>query len=118
MPDSPDLAVSPSAFAQGLSDRQLHCRELGHNWRPLAATYDRAARVYDRSLRCSSCRTVRRQVLTRTGEVLSNAYVYPKGYLANNVDEHPGVGAMRATFRLEAVHRFLSNVTQLENGAA
>lgn len=121
MPHRPDPAVSPTTFAQGLTDRQLHCRELGHTWRPLTATYDKQARVFDRSLRCSSCRTVRNQVLSRKGEVLSNSYVYPKGYLAQNVDEHPGVASMRATFRLEAVHRFLSNVTQIDtrqNGAA
>jgi hypothetical protein len=117
MPAS-DEALSPQQFAHSLSERQLHCRELGHNWRPLTATYDRKARCYDRRLRCATCRTERVQVLSSRGEVLSNRYDYPKGYLASNVDEHPGIGAMRATFRLEAVTRFLSNVTQLENGAA
>jgi hypothetical protein len=115
-----DELVSPQRFAEGLSDKQLHCRELGHNWRPLAASWDRKAGVFDRRLRCPTCRTERVQVLSKRGEVVSNRYVYAKGYLASSIDEHPGISAMRATFRLEAVHRFLDNVTQLpiENGAA
>jgi hypothetical protein len=115
----PDDLVTPSQFATGLSDKQLHCRELGHNWRPLTATYDRTAHVFDRRLRCPTCRTERVQMLSQRGEVLSNRYVYPKGYLAQSLSDHPGIGAMRATFRLEAVTRFLGNVTQLhQNGAA
>lgn len=110
--------VSPERFAHGLTDKQLHCRELGHNWRPLAASYDTQARVFDRRLRCPTCRTERVQVLSRRGEVVSNRYVYPKGYLAQQLDEHPGISSMRATFRLEAVHRFLDNVTHLQQAGA
>jgi|KBSMisStandDraft_5_1062788.scaffolds.fasta_scaffold38380_3 hypothetical protein len=112
-----DELVSPERFAGGLTDRQLHCRELGHNWRPMTASFDAKARVFDRRLRCSTCRTERVQMLSNRGEVLANRYIYPKGYLAQSLSEHPGIGAMRATFRLEAVHRFLDNVTQ-QNGAA
>lgn len=111
--------VSPADFAAGMSERQLHCRELGHNWRPLAATWDKKARVFDRSLRCAGCRTIRKQVLSGEGMVIGNHYVYPPGYLAQHLNDHPGVSAMRATFRLEAVTRFLDNVTTLKtNGAA
>lgn len=115
-----DELVTPTHFAEGLGDRALHCRELGHNWRPLTAAWDRKARVFDRRLRCPSCRTERVQVLSQRGEIVSSHYVYPKGYLAQSLSDHPGIGALRATFRLEAVHRFLDNVTQLptENGAA
>lgn len=112
--------LTPHQFAEGLSDKALHCRELGHNWRPLTAVWDRTAGVFDRRLRCPTCRTERVQILSKRGEVVSNRYVYPKGYLAQSLSDHPGVSAMRATFRLEAVQRFLDNVSHLptENGAA
>lgn len=97
--------VDAATFVGDLSDRVLHCRELGHGWKPLTVTWDRGARAYDRRLRCPSCRTVRVQVLSEHGHVVSNHYVYPDGYLAKGVE----VGSLhRDLFRLEAVVRFLS----------
>src|SRR4030095_10304684 len=89
-------------FAHGLTARVLHCRELGHVWRPNTVTWDEAAVAYDRRLRCTSCRTERVQVLGASGAVLSNRYVYPEGYLAKGVE---GVGASRDVYRVEAVTR-------------
>jgi hypothetical protein len=109
---------APADFAAGLGARALHCRELGHNWRPLTATWDPKARVFDRSLRCPSCQTIRRQVLSQRGEVLGNRYEYPPGYLAQQLTEHPGIANMRALFRLEAVTRFLDKPSHLQNAGA
>jgi len=94
-------------FASALPERFLRCRELGHIWRPHTAVYDRKERVYDRVLRCSSCRTERHQILNQYGHVLSNSYRYPDHYLA-------GHGVQRGTynrdvFRLEALVRFIDN---------
>ena len=100
---SKDPDVSPETFAASLSARVLHCRELGHSWRPLTVRFDAKARVYDRQLRCSSCHTIRKQTLSRRGEVVSNGYQYPPRYLATNVSEHVD----RALFRIEALTRFL-----------
>lgn len=92
------------AFVHGLNARVLHCRELGHVWRPSTVTHDTSARVYDRRLRCTSCHTVRVQILSERGHVVGNRYVYPDGYLASGVE---GIGQSRDLFRLEAVQRFL-----------
>ena len=99
--------VSPETFAAGLTSRALHCRELGHNWRPLTASYDQAARAYNRTLRCPSCRTHRIQVLDSSGHVVSNHYKYPEGYSASKVEPGVGLSGLRDVFRLEALSRFL-----------
>lgn len=96
------------AFAAGLSDKQLHCRELGHEWRHHTASFDRKERVFDRALRCRNCGTVRRQVLNTTGHVLRNGYVYTEGYLATKVVNREGLS--RDVFRLEALTRILDTV--------
>lgn len=96
--------ISVDTFAAGLGERVLHCRELGHVWRPLTVTWDRKARAYDRRLRCSSCRTVRVQVLTQSGGIVSNRYEYAEGYLAHGVEVGRG---NRDVFRAEALSRFL-----------
>ena len=81
-----------SSFAQSLSDKALHCRELGHVWRDSTVSWDAKARVFDRNLVCQSCRSIRRQVLDRRGHVLRNGYVYAEGYLATNVLNREGLG--------------------------
>ena len=108
---SKDPDVSPETFAAGLSDRVLHCRELGHVWRPMTARYDKTSKTFDRQLRCSSCHTIRKQVLTQRGEIVSNGYTYPPRYLASNVDGHVD----RSLFRMTALTRFLE---QHGDGAA
>jgi hypothetical protein len=105
--EEPDLRDAPS-FAQSLSDKQLHCRELGHEWRDHTVTWDQAASVFDRALRCRSCGTIRRQVLDRRGHVLRNGYTYADGYLAAKVQNRDGLNN-RDVFRLEALTRWLEH---------
>jgi hypothetical protein len=97
--------VDVESFAASLGDKVLHCRELGHVWRPLTVRWDASAKAYDRRLRCSSCRTVRVQVLTGKGAIVSNRYEYADGYLASGVQIGRGD---RSTFRSEALSRFLN----------
>lgn len=104
VPDEDTGPVPVDTFAARLTDRVLRCRELGHQWRPLVARWEPESRSFHRALRCPSCHTERRQVLSAHGAVVSNAYVYPKGYLATNVD---GIVGGRDVFRLEAVIRTL-----------
>jgi len=99
--------VSVDVFASRLTDKALHCRELGHVWRPLVASWEAEAQAFHRRLRCSSCRTERVQVLSARGGVLSNHYVYPRGYLATHVEG--GVAGRRDLFRLEAILRTLDD---------
>lgn len=101
----PTDAIPAEDFAAGLNQRMLHCRELGHTWKSWTVSFDKSARCYDRRLRCSSCRTIRKQMLDSRGHVLSNSYVYVEGYLATNVP----VGISRDVFRIESITRFLSS---------
>jgi hypothetical protein len=105
VPDEDAGPVPVDTFAARLTDRVLRCRELGHQWRPLMASWEPESRSFHRALRCPSCHTERRQVLNAYGHVISNGYVYPKGYLASNV-EGPTSGR-RDVYRLEAVIRTL-----------
>ena len=101
VPDDPSEPIPVDTFAARMTDKWLRCRELGHQWRPLVATWEPESRTFHRSLRCPSCHTERRQVLNAHGGVVSNGYVYPNGYLATNVEG----GVTRDVFRLEAVIR-------------
>ena len=106
VPASDDI-VSGEEFAKNLNARQLDCRELGHKWKPWTVNWDRKQRCYDRRLRCSSCKTVRKQVLDSRGAVLKNSYEYPDGYLAGR---DVRVGELsREVFRLEAIVRYLNS---------
>jgi len=108
--------LSPAEFASTLSNRFLHCRELGHTWKPHTVTWDPKAKAYDRRLRCSSCHTIRVQVLDRTGHVLVNRYEYPDHYLAHQAGSPGRFAGSRDVFRLEAITRFLGESTA--SGAA
>jgi len=98
-------AVDVETFAARLTNRQLHCRELGHVWATFTATVDHDARVFVRTLRCKSCHTERRQLLTLHGGIVSNTYRYAAGYQAKNVDGQ--VAGRKDVFRLESVLRFM-----------
>lgn len=99
-----ERVVSAETFAASLGARALHCRELGHVWRPWTVTWEGSSRSYFRELRCSSCHTVRSQTLDSTGHVIANSYRYPDGYLATHVE----TGTLsRDVFRLESLGRFM-----------
>jgi hypothetical protein len=98
--------ITAEEFAADLSDRLLHCRELGHTWRPFTVTFDKDSRSYDRRLRCASCRTIRKQLLDSRGHVIRNGYDYSDGYLAKNLVP----GGTRDAYRVEAIVRFLAHV--------
>lgn len=98
-----DALIPADRFAGQLSDRMLHCRELGHTWRAWGVSDERQARCYVRTTRCSQCRTERHWVIDYKGHVVSSHYTYPQGYLAS----HVAPGYSRDTFRLEAIYREL-----------
>ena len=100
-----DYVYTHEAFAGRMTGKQLHCRELGHVWRP-STVESVPGGGYVRTLRCSSCRTEREQVLDSSAVPLSNRYRYPDGYLAADVEP----GLTRSVFRLEAVLRELGEV--------
>ena len=77
-------------------------------------SWDAKARVFDRSLVCQSCRSVRRQVLDRRGHVIRNGYKYADGYLATKVLNREGLS--RDVFRLEALTRWLERTNETKAG--
>ena len=99
-----DQQITADRFAAELGDRQLHCREMGHTWRPWGVSDEREARCYVRTIRCASCKTLRHMVIDYTGHVVSYHYTYAPGYLATHVVP----GFSRDPFRLEAIQRELA----------
>jgi hypothetical protein len=93
-------------FAEGMESDQLHCRELGHSWAGYTASWDSQAKVYDRTLVCSSCGCQRHQILDSEGYIVKNGgYHYPEGYLAKGVIGYVGGQVPRNIFRLAALQR-------------
>lgn len=94
-----------AAAARHMTQAQLECRSLGHNWRPLEAEWSAADNAYDVSNRCVRCRTVRVMLWNARGHVISSHYEYPDGYLMVGLGRVVGEG--RDALRLESVGRFL-----------
>lgn len=97
---------SVQEFAEGLKESFLHCRELGHNWKPWGAGRHPDG-GWERSLRCTRCKTERHQTITPTGMVMSNKYVHPEGYLSEGLGRIVGEG--RGLLRIEAIKRHVGN---------
>lgn len=91
-------------FAAGLPEKYLHCRELGHLWRPFTAGRHPDG-GFTRTLRCTRCKTRREQELSSTGMVLTNQYKHPDGYLTEGMGRIVGEG--RGLLRLESIMRVL-----------
>lgn len=89
-------------FAESLPERFLHCRELGHTWRPFTAGRHRDG-GFERVLRCTRCRTRRVQEISSRGMVVSNKYIHPDGYLHKGFGRIVGEG--RGLLRLESLKR-------------
>lgn len=106
-----DALIPADTFAAGLGTKTLQCRELGHTWRPRDVS-GVVGGGYLRIMRCTACRTERRQTLDSVGAVLANTYVYAEGYLADNVEP----GFSRDVFRLESISRWLEGHTLRQAG--
>lgn len=104
------VRVDFRTFVANLSDEFLACRADGHGpWRATTATWDPKVKVYDRKRRCGNCGTGKSQILDQEGYIIKGGgYQYPEGYLATNVENLPPLGAQRAAYRLEIVHRQMS----------
>jgi hypothetical protein len=86
----------------------LACRDIGHAWRPLTASFEGEARQYRRVLRCSRCKTDRVQYLNVRGHVESTHYEYPDGYQRPpGSDFGPYDSAMRDAVHLTSVLRLV-----------
>lgn len=101
-PSSADLG-EVEAFADDLPEKFLHCREMGHNWRPFDAGRHRDG-GFERTLRCVRCRTKRVQHLSADGMLIgSPKLIYPDGYLRQGLGRIDGAG--RGILRLASMRR-------------
>lgn len=94
-------------FAANLPNKFLACRERRHTPEAYTAEWLREQRCYRRQLICSRCGTVIRQLISATGELLAQSYLYPEGYLAHRMGRIVGEG--RDAVRLESVKRDIEN---------
>jgi hypothetical protein len=95
-------------FAATLPEKFLHCREMSHNWRP----YDVGRHKdggFERTLRCSRCRTRKVQHLDERGMYVGGTkYIHPDGYLHEGMGRIVGEG--RGILRLESIRRIGGDV--------
>ncbi len=70
----------PIRSLEQIPDEYLICRDLCHNWQPSDVRINRRAREIERVLRCRNCSTIRTQVLTLDGYLISGQsfYTYPE----------------------------------------
>lgn len=77
-------------WAHDLSTSHLECRDMRHSWRPRGAKWLPEVGVYERTRRCSRCKTERRETLSEGGAVLSRSYNYPDGYQTEGIGRLAG----------------------------
>jgi hypothetical protein len=94
-----------ASWAGGLSESFLMCREIGHSWRPFSAHWIAEDDCFDRTLRCTRCKTKRVQMLSAHGAIVSSQYIYPDGYQSNGMGRIVGDG--RDALRLESLQRLV-----------
>lgn len=110
--------MSPRAFRQSVNADAvewigelpaafLACRDMGHSWRPLTASWEATERQYRRVLRCQRCKADRVQYLNARGHVEATHYDYPDGYTRPTGSDF---GAYDSAMR-DAVH--LTSVVRL-----
>lgn len=92
-------------FAQELPEKFLYCREMGHNWRPYSAGRYRDG-GFERTLRCTRCRTKRFQEISSHGIIVKSHYEHPEGYLSKGMGRIVGDG--RGVLRLESIKRIVA----------
>ena len=97
-------------FASGLPEKFLHCRDLGHNWKPYTAGRYRDG-GYQRTLRCTRCRTRKVQELSSRCAVMSTRYEHPDGYLLKGLGHITGDG--RNVLRAEAIGRLIADTDEV-----
>ena len=70
----------------------LACRSMQHQWSQVDARYSQRYHYYAVRFLCTRCGTTRHQELNSRGQITSNSYTYPEGYLS-------GAGIMDADAR-------------------
>lgn len=93
-------------FAESLPEKFLQCRELTHNWMPFNVGRHRDG-GYERTLRCSRCKTRKIQHLTTDGMLVGTArYGHPEGYLTEGLGRIDSNG--RGMLRVVSMQRSMT----------
>lgn len=100
-------------WAKDLPETFLYCREMGHNWLPYSAGRYKDG-GFERTLRCSRCRTRKTQQITSRGLLMGTRYDHPDGYLTHGLGAI--VGEERGLLRLESMTRIVAKVKSVEPG--
>jgi hypothetical protein len=66
-------------IAKKYPERLLACRDQGHSWEPIEATWLQDGNI-ERILGCTRCETRRVQYLDKRGYVIGGHYEYADGY--------------------------------------
>lgn len=92
-----------ASWAATLPESFLTCRDIGHRWRKWAAKQATDFPGYIRELRCTRCKTKRRQELNANFHILSSTYQHAEGYLHKGLGRVDGDG--RDALRGESMMR-------------
>lgn len=95
--------TSINAWIKKQKLEHLGCRDLGHAWLPWTAR--KVPQGYERQLYCSVCESFKRQLMDKTGGILTTYISYAPGYA-----KPKGMGRAkqgeRATYRVASLKRF------------
>lgn len=109
--------VDLEAAIHDMSSDYIQCRDFGHQWRSVGATWVAADNRYETSLRCIRCGTDRIRYIGRDGGLMRSKYDYSDGYVVKGMGRLDG--HERDMIRLESVLRVLDTSTEapVKNGA-
>lgn len=96
-----EVALSVKQIAARLSDNYLFCRDFGHEWKLYRQRPN--GRNIERDMWCPSCKTNRKQIVNRRGEVVKNRYDYDPSYLISGFG-HLGLRG-KSVLRVESINR-------------
>lgn len=77
------------AWAETLPERFLECRDMNHSWRRFNVGRHKSG-GFERTLRCSRCRSRKIQHVSDGGLILGSRYEHSDGYLAEGLGRLTG----------------------------
>jgi hypothetical protein len=77
---APQIDKELNDVIEKMNEEFIDCRDYGHKWRSLNASWSRRDNCYTVELMCNSCGTRRTRYIGAHGELLSNSYGYAEGY--------------------------------------
>jgi hypothetical protein len=90
-----------------MTQSHIECRDYGHSWRRHNVVWRKSERSYERVLRCTRCRTLRRDLLNSDGDPVRSNYEYADHYLIDGLGRLTGPD--RSALRLANLRSALSD---------